>query len=260
MPTGAFSPSGARSALPRNHFALWRIWLCAATTFHRSGVRPSASIVFSISRNPPSAPLKTMYNIERLGDDRYQISLAVAGFSPEEISVTAEHNVVTIEGSKPEKAEREYLYRRTRPVPVWESRPQKAPGSHPAVAPEKLENPVLVSRSARKIFGCSRRRSPTPERGCEPPLALPRETELATIRRWRVRASSHAAAGRAATAGMVVFRGDRTMEWAAKALAGATGTDKDIEEVKAVAIFCGAGLLLSLSAAMVFPDLWSALF
>jgi molecular chaperone IbpA len=34
------------------------------------------------------------YNIERLGDDRYQISLAVAGFSPDEISVTAEQNVV----------------------------------------------------------------------------------------------------------------------------------------------------------------------
>ncbi|MCK1341700.1 hypothetical protein IVB38_38435 [Bradyrhizobium sp. 38] len=50
------------------------------------------------------------------------------------------------------------------------------------------------------------------------------------------------------------------MEWAAKALARATGTDKDVEELKAVAIFCGAGLLLSLSAAMVFPDLWSALF
>jgi molecular chaperone IbpA len=51
------------------------------------------------------------YNIERLTEDRYQISLAVAGFSPDEISVTAEYNVVTIEGSKPEKAEREYLYR-----------------------------------------------------------------------------------------------------------------------------------------------------
>jgi len=51
------------------------------------------------------------YNIERLGDDRYQISLAVAGFSPDEISVTAEQNVVTIEGNKPEKTEREYLYR-----------------------------------------------------------------------------------------------------------------------------------------------------
>jgi molecular chaperone IbpA len=51
------------------------------------------------------------YNIERLGDDRYQITLAVAGFSPEDILVTAEQNVVTIEASKAEKAEREYLYR-----------------------------------------------------------------------------------------------------------------------------------------------------
>ena len=51
------------------------------------------------------------YNIERLSDDRYQISLAVAGFSPDEISVTAEQNVVTIEGTKTEQAKREYLYR-----------------------------------------------------------------------------------------------------------------------------------------------------
>ena len=51
------------------------------------------------------------YNIERLGDDRYQISLAVAGFSPSEIAVTAEQNVLTIEGSVADKTEREYLYR-----------------------------------------------------------------------------------------------------------------------------------------------------
>ncbi|WP_441232793.1 small heat shock protein HspD [Bradyrhizobium sp. 1200_D9_N1_1] len=51
------------------------------------------------------------YNIERLGDDRYQISLAVAGFSPDEISVTAEQNVVTIEGNKTDKTEREFMYR-----------------------------------------------------------------------------------------------------------------------------------------------------
>ena len=51
------------------------------------------------------------YNIERLGEDSYQISLAVAGFSPDEISITAEQNVVTIEGNKPEKPEREFLYR-----------------------------------------------------------------------------------------------------------------------------------------------------
>jgi molecular chaperone IbpA len=51
------------------------------------------------------------YNIERLSDDRYQITLAVAGFSPDEISITAEQNVVTIEGNKAEKAEREFIYR-----------------------------------------------------------------------------------------------------------------------------------------------------
>jgi molecular chaperone IbpA len=51
------------------------------------------------------------YNIERLAEDRYQITLAVAGFSPDEVSVAAEQNVVTIEGGKAEKAEREFLYR-----------------------------------------------------------------------------------------------------------------------------------------------------
>ena len=50
------------------------------------------------------------YNIERLGEDRYQISLALAGFSPDEISVTAEQNVVTVEGTKTEKTEREFMY------------------------------------------------------------------------------------------------------------------------------------------------------
>jgi molecular chaperone IbpA len=51
------------------------------------------------------------YNIERLADDRYQITLAVAGFSPDEISITAEQNVVTIEASKPDKADRDFIYR-----------------------------------------------------------------------------------------------------------------------------------------------------
>ena len=51
------------------------------------------------------------YNIERLAEDRYQITLAVAGFSPDEISITAEQNVVTIEGGKTDKTEREFLYR-----------------------------------------------------------------------------------------------------------------------------------------------------
>jgi len=51
------------------------------------------------------------YNIERLSEDRYQISLAVAGFAPSDIAITAEQNVVTIEGNKPDNAERNFIHR-----------------------------------------------------------------------------------------------------------------------------------------------------
>ena len=51
------------------------------------------------------------YNIERLAEDRYQISLAVAGFAPADLAITAEQNVVTIEGGKADKTSRDFLYR-----------------------------------------------------------------------------------------------------------------------------------------------------
>ncbi len=50
------------------------------------------------------------YNIERTGEDHYRISLALAGFTPDEISITAEQNVLTVEGSKAQKGEHQYLY------------------------------------------------------------------------------------------------------------------------------------------------------
>lgn len=50
------------------------------------------------------------YNIERLGDDHYQISLALAGFNPDDVTITAEQNVLTVEGRKAEQAEHHYLY------------------------------------------------------------------------------------------------------------------------------------------------------
>jgi hypothetical protein len=49
-------------------------------------------------------------NVERVGEDRYQISLAVAGFSADEIAIIAEQSVLTVEGRKSEKQQREFLY------------------------------------------------------------------------------------------------------------------------------------------------------
>jgi molecular chaperone IbpA len=50
------------------------------------------------------------YNIERTGEDHYAITLALAGFTPDEVSITAEQNVLTVEGSQGQKSDGEYLY------------------------------------------------------------------------------------------------------------------------------------------------------
>jgi molecular chaperone IbpA len=50
------------------------------------------------------------YDIERVGENRYQISLALAGFTPEEITVTAEQDLLTVQGRKSAKDDHEYLY------------------------------------------------------------------------------------------------------------------------------------------------------
>jgi molecular chaperone IbpA len=50
------------------------------------------------------------YNIVRSGDDHYEISLALAGFKPSDITITAEQNVLTVEGRAARKADHEYLY------------------------------------------------------------------------------------------------------------------------------------------------------
>jgi len=54
------------------------------------------------------------YNIESLGEDRYRITMAVAGFSRDELDIVSEQNTLTVSGSKREgdgDSDREYLYR-----------------------------------------------------------------------------------------------------------------------------------------------------
>jgi molecular chaperone IbpA len=54
------------------------------------------------------------YNIEKISDDDYQIDMAVAGFSQEDIDITVENNRLVITGSKETKNDTDassYLYR-----------------------------------------------------------------------------------------------------------------------------------------------------
>ena len=45
------------------------------------------------------------YTIERLDEDRYRVTLAVAGFKADEIDITAQQNLLLISGRKAELAE-----------------------------------------------------------------------------------------------------------------------------------------------------------
>jgi HSP20 family molecular chaperone IbpA len=51
------------------------------------------------------------YDIARTGEDTYRVSLAVAGFSPDDITITAQQNQLTVAGRKAQsKPDHEYLY------------------------------------------------------------------------------------------------------------------------------------------------------
>ncbi|MFN7175387.1 MAG: Hsp20 family protein [Thermaurantiacus sp.] len=54
------------------------------------------------------------YNIEKLGEDRYRITMAVAGFGSDELDITVQENVLLVSGKaapEAEGAERHYLHR-----------------------------------------------------------------------------------------------------------------------------------------------------
>src|SRR4029077_2559486 len=50
------------------------------------------------------------YDIARLGEESYRISLAVAGFSLQDITITAQQNLLTVAGRRPEGRDQEFIY------------------------------------------------------------------------------------------------------------------------------------------------------
>lgn len=51
------------------------------------------------------------FDLERESDDRYRITLAVAGFSREEIEITQQQNLLIVSGRKGEENGRDYVHR-----------------------------------------------------------------------------------------------------------------------------------------------------
>lgn len=58
------------------------------------------------------APAYPPYNIEKTGDDTYRLTMAVAGFGPEDIELTVKENTLLVTGkAKDGNGERQYLHR-----------------------------------------------------------------------------------------------------------------------------------------------------
>jgi molecular chaperone IbpA len=53
------------------------------------------------------------YNIQALDENRYRVTMAVAGFSEDELEINTEQNVLTVSGKRPEdeSEEKNYLHR-----------------------------------------------------------------------------------------------------------------------------------------------------
>jgi len=90
------------------------------------------------------------YNIEKIGDDDYRITMAVAGFGEDDLDVTVKENSLTIGGKKADAGadKVKYLYRgiATR---TFERRFELA--DHIRVTGARLENGILSLDLVREV-------------------------------------------------------------------------------------------------------------
>jgi molecular chaperone IbpA len=88
------------------------------------------------------------YDIERLDENRFRISIALAGFAPDEVALTSEQNVLTLEGRKSEKEGKTFLHRG---ISVRSFKRQFTLADHVEVKGARFENGLLIVDLQREI-------------------------------------------------------------------------------------------------------------
>jgi molecular chaperone IbpA len=88
------------------------------------------------------------YNIERIDENHFQISVALAGFRPEEVNLTVEQNVLTLEGRKTDKDGKSFLHRG---ISARGFRRQFTLADYVEVKGARFENGLLVIDLQREI-------------------------------------------------------------------------------------------------------------
>src|SRR5690606_23760001 len=101
----------------------------------------SASRVDAIDNWPP-------YDIVKSGEDTYRITMAVAGFSADDLNVVHEPNLLTVSGSKSGQEEAQYLHRGIAGR-AFQRRFELA--DHVKVVDANLENGLLTINLVREL-------------------------------------------------------------------------------------------------------------
>src|SRR6201994_2841892 len=153
MPSGSrpLKRAPAVSGAVRNHFALkedlamrtvdFSPLFRSAIGFDRLFDLAEAAQRVGWERYPP-------YNIELLDENNFRISVALAGFKPDEVELTVEQNVLTLEGKKGDKDGRTFLHHG---ISTRNFKRQFTLADHVEVKGAVIENGLLMVDLQREI-------------------------------------------------------------------------------------------------------------
>jgi molecular chaperone IbpA len=121
------------------------------TPLYRStvGFDRLGSLLDTLTNFEGDAPSYPPYNIERVGENEYRISMAVAGFSDRDLSIEVKENTLSIRGEKQVETENTTYLHRGIAARSFERRFQLA--DHVMVKGAKLENGLLHVDLVREI-------------------------------------------------------------------------------------------------------------
>ncbi|KZN28656.1 heat shock protein IbpA [Pseudoalteromonas luteoviolacea S2607] len=115
------------------------------------GLDHLASLMDSAQRSSEKQSGFPPYNIEALNEDKYQITMAVAGFSEQELSLQSENNTLIVTGEKSNKdaqKERKFIHQG---IAERNFERKFQLGDHIKVLGAELENGLLVIDLEREV-------------------------------------------------------------------------------------------------------------
>jgi molecular chaperone IbpA len=114
-----------------------------------SGFDRLGSLLDTLGAFESDAPSYPPYNIERVGENEYRISMAVAGFGEQDLTIEVKENMLSIRGEKQAETEETTFLHRGIAARSFERRFQLA--DHVVVKSAGLENGLLHVDLVREL-------------------------------------------------------------------------------------------------------------